>query len=242
MRFLFVALPAIACALTSSPARADMITVTSSSFLLGVDVSDAFDGITLQRLELLPGARTYLPVSLPVITSEPFRGPLDVSFGAFDASFYNGCYTEGQGGNSSSFCSYFSVLEVTFDAPTNYVQIVGDFDPDGPGLEPILFAYASDGSVISGCGPFAGGPDCEVEFTPLPPVPRESERSTISFSRDQRDIARVVWGGFVGGAWAHQISYTVPEPSTWLLIGVGSVGLMRRRKRFSTSGPLLKSS
>jgi hypothetical protein len=76
----------------------------------------------------------------------------------FDGSFYNGCYTEGQGGNSSSSCSYFSVLEVTFDAPTNYVQIVGDFGPDGPGLEPILFAYASDGSVISGCRPFAGGP------------------------------------------------------------------------------------
>jgi hypothetical protein len=242
MRLHVLALALVVCAFTSRPAHADLITVSSTFFDLGVDVSHAFEGITLQRLEQnsILGPHTYAPVALPVITAEPFQLPLDVTFGAYDGGFggYNRCFLSGQGGVESPDCSvYFSVLEVTFDAPTNSVQIVGDFNP---GLEPNFHAYTGDGSFLGTCGPYQAlsGLGCVVDIVQLQPdLPYvvSQGRSTLSFTSDRPDIARVVWGGFSGGAWAHRISYTVPEPSTLLLAGIGAVGLVSRRKRFSIS-------
>ena len=41
-----------------------------------------------------------------------------------------------------------SVLEVSLDAPTDYISIVGDFGSDAP----VMYAYDSSGSLLMLCG------------------------------------------------------------------------------------------
>jgi hypothetical protein len=229
----------------STPARADLITLDAASVALGVDVSDAFDGLTMQRISTpgFPPAQTYSELVVgPVITSAPHYGLFGgttVSFGQFDGGYglpYDWCYTYGQCAN----VGFFSVLELTFNVPTNFVQIIGDA---APGLDPMLFAYDRDGALITHCKPFTSGgenPGCDFTFTELEdgiPYIINDVRQTVSLTSDQRNIARVVFGGSTGGAQATVISYEVPEPSSLLLLGLGAVGLLRASRQRETQQP-----
>ena len=231
MKLPFVALAVIVCLFTSRPARADLITLDAATVGLGVDVSHAFEGLTMQRLQTpSPPANTYSEILAgPVITSAPHYGDLDVSFGQFDGGFglpYDWCYTLGQCSNAG----FFSVLELTFDVPTHFVQVVGDA---ARGLPGILHAYDRNGALITNCKLGSQeNPGCAWTFTEIEdgiPFIINDVRQTVSLTLDQRDIARVVFGGSTGGAQATVISYAVPEPSTLLLVGIGAACLVRRR-------------
>jgi hypothetical protein len=178
---------------------------------------------------------TYAPIASPVITSGTHYGPLDVTFGNFGLNFfsYERCY---RGSVLSCLNGFFQgALELSFDAPTNYVSIVGDFGNDAPAV----LAYGSDGSLITACGPGYGSrPDCVETFSLFGPGPYQHDaRSTLSITREERDIARVVWGSFAGAAFANQITYTVAEPGTLLLVSIGLVGACGTisRRRFKTN-------
>jgi hypothetical protein len=233
MRVLVFSPLAVIFLLAGSPAGADIITFNSSSFAMGVDVSHALEGLTLQRLVQQSGP-TYAPAILPVLTSGGWYGPNETTFGGYSTNYdaYEYCSTNGRNPSYQGFSCFagFSVLEVTFDAPTNFVSLVGHFGMDAP----LLMAYASDGTRISTCGPgvVRNTPDCLEEYTFLGTTPPFGDtRSTLSITRAGHDISRVVWGSFAGASFANGISYNVPEPSTLMLVGLGAVlGVARQRR------------
>jgi hypothetical protein len=218
--------------LNSSPARAEIISFDSTSFALGVNVSHALDGATLQRLTSFPGMTTYTPTVTDVITTGAYWGPQPVTFGTYSwlGEGYEGCYNNGvpyalpRLGSCGS--SSWSVLEVSFDAPTNYVQIVGNLGSDLPGL----LAYSSDGSLLAACVYYLMEEPCTAEITG-PYQPQSFYQSTLTVTSAQSDIAWVVYGGWFGTTTVHQISYNVPEPSTLSLLGLGAGVLTLSRRR-----------
>jgi len=218
--------------LIASAAQADLITLDAASVGLGVDVSNVFDGLTMQRIRTpsapTPPAQTINDLLAgPVITSEPHYGDLAVSFGQFDAGYGNAylyCYLL----SSCSNVGFFSVLELTLDVPTHFVQITGDA---AQGLPPIMYAFGQDGALLATCNLYQNSPGCEWTFTEIEDdsLLMNDVRQTVSLTSDQRDIARVVFGGSTGGAQVNQISYAVPEPSTLLLAGIGAAFLISKR-------------
>jgi hypothetical protein len=172
---------------------------------------------------------TYTPTVTDVITTTAWWGAQPVTFGTYyDLGYgYEGCYV--YAGPFS--CAYpWSVLQVSFDAPTNYVQIVGNYGSDPPGL----FAFSSDGTLVASCMYWL--PGCAAEVTG-PHQPASIYQSTLTVTSAQSDIAWVVYGGTFGTTTVHQISYNVPEPSTLLLVGLGAGGLIRRRRQEHSEPP-----
>ena len=211
-----------------APASADIITISSTSFARGVDVSNALEGATLQQLEQAPGLNVWTPVHSPLITFGPWRdGPLEVLFGAYELYRILDCEQRGYPTNACLDAQGYPVLEVTFDAPVPYVSIVSDI-----GHVPVIYAYDSEDRLLMSCGAGASlTPGCTSEWVPIPDWDRQFEfRHTATIARPQADIARVVWGGINGRAAAHQISYSVPEPGTLLLVSIGLVGAWRRHR------------
>jgi PEP-CTERM motif-containing protein len=199
----------------AAPARAELITLPEA-YSPGRDL-----GVTLRRLEQLPGTPTYAPVVTPAGLGGVYR---DLGFG------YEGCYNNGvPRAEPSVACSWFtwSLLEVSFDAPTDYVQMVGTWLSDAPAMR----AYGSDGSLITSCN-WVNTADCTAESVILPGADRIGQ-TTQTITRAERDITRVVYGGWFGNTTARQLSYRVPEPGTLMLIGIGmaSAVLQRRRKK-----------
>jgi hypothetical protein len=217
--------------LSSAPARADIITLSADTFATGVDVSHALSGATLQRIRQQAGAPTYTPIATPVVTNGAYFGGFSLGFDSYESCYNNAGIFACQG-------DPFQALELTFNAPTDYVSIVGDFGNDAPGM----LAYRSDGSLIAGCGAGVGGSrlGC-VQTIATPGGNGLNARSTLSITGAQGDIARIVWGSFAGVAFANEVSYNapasqnVPEPGTLLLFAIGMVGsagsVLRKRRQ-----------
>jgi hypothetical protein len=214
---------AVAFLLVSNTAQADIVTYNATSFPLGVDVSHALDGVTLQRLSWGDGGpRVYSPDVTPVITSVPWYTDDPVSFGPGSGLLdYESCYRAQAGFGCSSFVS---VLELTFDAPTNFLRLVS---ATASGNARVL-AYTSAGTQIDVCA--NGG--CLIENV----VMQGFIQTTITVTRGQADISRAVWGGLTNVVFGQEISYNVPEPSTGLLVGLGVSWLTlsgRRRRKIT---------
>jgi hypothetical protein len=240
---LLAPLTFVCCLFGGSPAGADLITFNSSSFAVGVDVSEALDGITLQRLSQggPSGPRTYAPTITPVLTSTGWYGPSQTLFsgGSLGYDAYHYCSTLGRNPEYQGFSCLngYSVLELNFDAPTNFVSLVGYFGMDAPGM----IAYASDGTLLGGCGTTGAGisPGCLQTFAYLGTTPPFGDyRSTLSITSSSHDISRIVWGSFAGASFLGAITYNVPEPGTLLLSAIGLAGFFIARSRRGNAGTM----
>jgi hypothetical protein len=119
-------------------------------------------------------------------------------------------------------------LELRFDDPTDFVQIIGDGFNDAPGF----LAYDRDGNRLGTSFHSDAYVESVAQLSP------GSFRTTLSLAREQRDIARVIYAGIDGSDTPTQITYRVPEPSTLLFVSMGALALVRyrRRRRFDGSG------
>lgn len=209
------------------PARADLIVINANHFQPGTDLSNLFSGLSMSKLRNEfnindpIGAHLYRPIASPVYAVSTHQAPglLSVGGTGYELLDYNRCY---DGGGSPSGCLDYNVLELRFDSPTVFLQFDSRSFSDDPGV----LAFDTLGNLIdlrtNGLRTFTwtrlDAPDSPVD-------------SILTVSRDQADIARVVYAGWGGHATPLRISYSVPEPTTFGLMALGLLGLFRRRNR-----------
>jgi hypothetical protein len=216
-----------AMSLWPGEARADVIVIDPSDYTLGSDLSTLFTGVTMSRLTQRDGSAFYDPLSSGVFASEHYHAPDRLTLGPYSyPEEWARCHQATLEGQASLSCvEGFSVLELRFDAPTNFVQITSAWFSDGPGLR----AYDVHGSEVARCDAAFGGTGGGCASTVA--VPQFGANSTTStIQREQRDISRVVFGGLPGISTPTEVRYRVPEPSTLLFVALGIAGLLKTRR------------
>jgi PEP-CTERM motif len=215
------------------PARADLIVVDPNDFAVGTDLSTLFPGLTMAKLTNLPnsdglnGFPTYQPVASPVYAVSTYHVPDGLSVGGHtvDLLDYWDCSRSISG---SPWCgSSWNVLELRFDSPTDFLSIDTRFFMDTPDI----IAYDAFGDVLD-LRAQGSRRDTYSDLT----FPGGWSFGTITVERTHADIARVVYGGYIGNTTPVRIVYGVPEPTTLGLMGLGlfGVALLKRRSGWGT--------
>ncbi len=200
------------------PAAADLFTINPNRFAIGTDLSRMFDGVTLARLvddSTIPG---FNPMATPVLVSEA-QSTHNYDAYTIGASYQNIAFHDNC--LRSLSCGEFEPLELRFDAPTNYVSIASI----GLSDQPTFYAYDVFGNRLGGYG------DVTLDANWQSDSGLYYATFVNTLSMDQPLISRVVFGGEFGNVKATEVQYAVPEPATLLLVGLGALGLMRRRQR-----------
>ena len=208
----------------AASARADIITINPNALTVGTDLSHLFPGVSMS-IATQVGSGVYNPVRSAAVVGGDYHGVGSLTMGG---GYILADYC-GPGATPGSCTSGQSVLELTFDAPANFVQINASWFSDGPGI----IAFDSAGNRIGNCfstfGPSGVG-GCDAFILPYN---ANGNLSSVSIARSQGDISRIVFGGVVGQSRATSVTYGVPEPTTLGLMGIGLAGaaIARRRRR-----------
>lgn len=108
-----------------------------------------------------------------------------------------------------------SLIEIVFDTATNYFNVEAIARVD---LLAITL-FDEDDNILAHC--FSGITNA---FSPCPSANtygQSSSYQTISFSDEAERISRVVMGGSHGSAFPTVVTYSVPEPSSLVLMLLG---------------------
>lgn len=212
-------------------AQANVITLDADSLSVGTDVTHAIHGASLWSYGQ-SGVSTYAPTisHISVMDAEGARvfgrsgpGYSPESFRELNAA-YN-CML----GHPYACGDGFQVMQLSFDRPTDYVSFETDWRDDHPGL----FAFNSSGALLFSCLGLSAGP-CARTTTSL----GDGQRTLFEFSRGDKDVARVMFGGVYGANRVSSISVSVPEPTTLALMGVALAGAMMARRRRPAGTPI----
>jgi hypothetical protein len=209
----------------ASPARADLITFDPGDYALGTNVSHLLPGLTITSLTA--NGQTYAThLQQDVTVGSSFDGA-SVIGGSNTLTDYETCYNRFVSGSTLPCSSSWRVIELLFDAPTDFVEIGSIWLEDSPSV----IAYNAAGQIVSRCDSAFGpsGP-CTTDFARLA-TPNEPFVMTSTVTSANSDIARVVFGGTFGVSSATHLAYNVPEPATLLLVALGAGGLVVRRRR-----------
>jgi hypothetical protein len=227
---------ALVCLTLAAPAQADLIVVNPNSFAPGTDISRLFPGVTISTLTQDPWTLAGPPVPFTPIaraaTVNAGFGPSTQAIGggfnwANDINAYNSCHGRtGYVGQPDFACrGGYSLLEMRFDAPTDFVSIEGLFNSDAPN---IIVYDINDNPILAAIhtGPLMQGLSQSISANS---GNGPAQRSIFEASVNDRLISRIVYGGYDNGVTPVGLSYNVPEPTTLGLMALGLVGLWRSR-------------
>lgn len=221
-------------------ANATLITFDAYDYAAGTNVSNVSPGLHLRAVAAAPGSvqvSSYDVQSFHNTSGAPiapgFFGGIGSPFGGAWTTLSDGyaCYAQSQAGQPmSSFCNEgFSILELTFDVATDFIEIVGGF---GDSLGGSFMAFNANGDLI-GC--HAGSP---IAGVCSPYSVRGEGQFASSLTFQDSVITRVVFGSALSGGFvtAGSVSYNhnIPEPATMLLMLTGLTGLLVARRRRPT--------
>lgn len=187
------------------------------------------EGLTISRLQWPHGSPYGAPLppdrsDVLVTECAPYYSCLTDATLGFGMTYMLYDFSACERGSSACNFANVNALEFRFDNLTDSVSMLLTWGSDAP----IMYAYDNNGALIETCSGYAA--QCGMWFDH-----GNHERATVlSINRSERDIARIVVGGMIGSSFAQNFSYSVPEPSTLGLLGLGLVGLLVRRKRLET--------
>lgn len=205
MRHSLVASLLVVLCSISVPAFADIITINSTLYPSGLP--DHFEGLVMSRLQQ------------PWVSSAPAVYAPRVGAGDFSMTNgwenYDDCYQRGQATPRFSCTMGFSLIELRFDAPVDFILLNSSYGSDAPRI----WAYDVLGNMIGNIGAYDYNPTAT------------GATSHLMVSHAERDIARIVVGGALGNARITEVRYNVTEPTTLGLMAVGLLGVVLMRIR-----------
>jgi len=219
--------------------HAGMITLDPGLFGAGTDVTHAYQGADLYTASIVHGElvldSAYVKTCngcKPVVEGTAVFSPTADSGRLFyDATDFE---REWQKPNGTS---YGSVLLVSFDEPTDYVQVLGS----GAGRlnNFVLDYWDAYGHRLGRCNGNTNldgsseNPNCETTFLGLDPNPYDDQK-IYKLRLTDPTIRFVTLGASDGAAYVSSISYNVvPEPAPLLVMSSGLLALAAFRRRKS---------
>ena len=236
MRVRMAFLGLAAALVLAGPASADIITIEPDDFAPGTDVTHASPGITLWTITPQDPLTVLLTPTYVRQNPECLTGPCDAVTGSQGFASHPGAFGPlyGQYLDAQSidfcvrnpfapFCSFGafgqSAMWMEFDTGADFVEIAGAWTSDFLWVK----AYDANFEVV------------DLQAVPDVVLPRNPAGFTTGFSdvtAPAGNIKYVITGSVSGVVGLDRIRYqVVPEPSTFLLCGIGFVGLLRNRRR-----------
>lgn len=208
----------------SASAHATIITLDADRLAAGTDVTNAIGGASLWSYSQA-GTSTYAPTisRLSVMGSSGSRvfGRSGAGYSPENFRELNAAYNC-MLGHPYSCGDGYQTMQLLFDRPTDYVGIETDWRDDHPGL----YAFDASGRLLFSCLGLSAGP-CSRTTSSL----ADGQRTLFEFSRADKDVARVMFGGVYGANRVGAISVSVPEPTSIALFGLALAGALAARRR-----------
>lgn len=213
----------------SSAANAAWITLEPDEAPVGTDVSEYWDGVTLSSVVYLGdylGDASF--TKTPVVIGESDRAVTGSHY--FSPTYINSVPPWQLISNPRCFLEYrlcgypTSALLLTFNELVAAVSILSNFKD-----APSIWLFDADLNQVGACSStfrFAENP-C-YEFLAVNPVYESEWR--ITATSDARNIRYAIIGGMGSPGLIDAISYSVPEPGTLALFGIGLLGFAMRRR------------
>ncbi len=255
MRRLHVFLAALLMAsLMTSKAQAIMISFEPDDFVSGTDVSNVNPFVSLSTFSN-SWTNPYVPTISPVyvvqdqhcLESQDFCSAITgthvfqdghgdyIVWGGLGDSIVNArqCFEEFGRGLPAARChESFNVLLMTFANPTDFVEISGGFFADD---QTYLWGFDDSFNFIGTMNLQGDSSRCrgETAFSEFCQV-------TTSLSSPSGGIRYVIAGGWSNGTSLDNLRFSVPEPTSIALLGLGLIGAFttrRSRQRRRSSAP-----
>lgn len=227
----------IACLLfaLSASAQGGIVLLDADSFASGTDVTHAIAGVSLLSYSQSGSAGyspTIAPISVMTCGSSYVCG--SQVFGRTGAPYSPENFRELSAayncmlGHPYACSDGYQTLNLLLDSPTDHVAIETEWLDDHPGL----YAFDVSGAMLFSCMGMSAGPCSRNTIVDSD----GRHRTMFEFTRDAKDVARVMFGGVYGSNRVGSVSVSVPEPSSLILCGLALAGAVAaRRRKFSAS-------